>query len=217
MRIEAIKSGRFVLAVVAACALVTAASAPTRAETGSVYVTLEADAPGAVLVRPAPSDRRMDAQGGFNGNLGLTSESKPVCVSPCAVSVPAGSTFAVGGLGFRQSRPFMLTGENPSVKVSAHVGTENALIGGIVLGAGGGLVGVVGLGLLPIGFIEHSNGLKVAGGVMFVGGAVALVSGIMMAAGSETTVTLLPSGARPRASALHHRARVQLTPAGLVF
>jgi hypothetical protein len=159
----------------------------------------------------------VDTQGGFNGNLGLTYESKQVCVSPCAVSVPAGSTFAVGGLGLRQSRPFMLTGDNPSVKVSAHVGTENAFIGGIVLGAGGGLVGVVGLGLVPIGFIENSNGLKVAGAVMLVGGAVALVSGIMMAAGSETTVTLLPSAARPRASAPRHHARLQLTTAGLVF
>jgi hypothetical protein len=188
-----------------------------RAEGGSVYVTLDTNEPSAALFRQIPSERRVDAQGGFHGNLGLTFESKQVCVAPCGVSVPAGSTLAVGGLGFRQSRPFVLTGENPSVKVNAQVGTENAFIGGIFLGAGGGLVGLVGLGLLPAGFVLDNNGLKIAGGVMLVGGAVALVSGIMMAAGSETKITLLPSGGSPRASAPRRRSLVRLSPAGLVF
>jgi hypothetical protein len=170
-----------------------------------------------VLLRQTPSQERVDTAGGFQGNVGLTMESKQVCTAPCSADVPAGSAYAVGGLGLRQSRPFLLTGENRTVKVDAQVGTENAFIGGIFLGVGGGLVGLVGLPLIPVGIIVDKPAVSIVGGVMLGAGIAGVVTGIMMAAGSETKLTLTP-GATTASNSMHRRrARVQLTPYGLSF
>jgi hypothetical protein len=206
------------LGAIAAAAAALIVARPALAEGGgTVHVVVEASEPGAVLLRQTPSQQRVDTAGGFQGNVGLAMENKQVCAAPCSADVPAGASYAVGGLGFRQSRPFVLTGENPTVKVSAQVGTENAFIGGIFLGVGGGLVGLVGLPLIPVGLIVDKPALSIVGGGLVVAGIAGVVTGIIMAAGSETKLTLTPSGTTAQNSIDRRRPRVQLTPYGLVF
>lgn len=212
------RAGTQLGAIAAAAATALVVARPALADGGgSVHVVVEASEPGAVLLRQTPSQQRVDTAGGFQGNVGVTMESKQVCAAPCRADVPAGGSYAVGGVGFRQSRPFVLTGENPTVKVSAQVGTENAFIGGIFLGAGGGLVGFAGLVTLPIGIFLDKPGVTIVGGVLLVAGVAGVVTGIMMAAGSETKLTLTPSGTSAQNSMRRRRALVQLTPYGLVF
>jgi hypothetical protein len=179
----------------------------------AVWVTVAADQPGAVLVRHVAAPG-LDTAGGFQGQVGQTTRV-PVCKAPCGMYVPAGATYAVGGTGYRQSPGFELTGRYPRVKVAARMGTENGLIGGIVLAAAGGFVGLVGLALVPVGFIEDSNGLKVAGGVAFGAGLAGLITGISMAAGSETKIEVQQAAVAPARRG--SRAAIGLTPFGFVF
>jgi len=199
--------------IAVSCLVLCSAAFTHPAWARDVTVVLEADDPGAALMLQTPAPRGLD-QGGLNGNVGLIMASSPLCAAPCAARVPAGSTLAVGGRGLRQSRPFVVSGDNATVRVGAEVGTENALVGGIILGAGGGLVGLVGLAMLPIAFFVDSTSLKIASAVMIPAGIAGVVGGITMAAGSETKIRVEP-GAPGGPTTRRRTARLQVSPFGL--
>lgn len=153
-----------------------------------VHLTFTADRPGAVLVRRVPlmPGGQLDISGGFQGQIGSAVGQVAVCKAPCVADVPAGTSYAVGGLAFRQSPAFEITGAHPRVKVDAHVGTENGLIGGIVLASVGGLVGLVGLSIVPIAILEDSRTLALVSAGGLVLGVAGVATGISMVVDSET-------------------------------
>ena len=179
-----------------------------------VYVTVVADRPDAVLLQQVPAPYGLDTAGGFQGQVGQTSRVQ-VCKAPCGAYVPAARTYAVGGTGYRQSPGFELTGHYPRIKVAARVGTENALLGGIVLAGAGAFTGLVGLGLLPFAVYKHSTSLEIGAAAALGLGIAGFATGISMASGSETKVELETAAAAPQRRA--SRAAVRLTPFGFVF
>lgn len=180
-----------------------------------VPVRLETTNPSAMLQRRTGLTEAVVSVGGRTGR-GTAVSYDDLCMLPCARTLSRDSLYRISGLGVTDSSAFALPVGGGTLRVTAGNSGTNSL--GLALAITGGVMGFVGVVLLPVGLLVEvprngSYGLTIGGGVTLGAGVVMMIPGIMMAIASATTVTAEDG----RVLASGHRTGLRLTASGLVF
>ena len=185
----------------------------------SVHVVVDGDRPEVTLVRIMGMGM-VQAYTGYGTAYGAFEQSSPVCVAPCQADVDGNGMYRIAGAGVTPTGTFGLPASVPGQTVSLHVhaGSLGARVGGLWLIVGGVAFAVAG-GTLAAVAAATSNSLTNEGGLLATGlvlggiGVVALVIGIVLVAGSGTSV-VTDQGFQV---ARHAPAKPRLTLSGLTF
>jgi hypothetical protein len=149
----------------------------------------------------------------------------PACVTPCRKWLRTDEVYVIEGDGVRSTSKFQLPDDRNAVTLDVEAGSSARLGGGAALMLGGGIVGYIGIFVVEAGAVSNINGngdgdnaIRV-GGVMLVGGAVALIAGLYMVVTTTTKVTSSTGSTftREEARPAPRRKWIALTPRGLEF
>jgi hypothetical protein len=131
-----------------------------------------------------------------------------VCEGACQTNLDTASVYRVGGRGVRKSEPFRLPSDRPSLGIEADVGRTSSVVWGVIFIAGGAGSGLLGLVMLSAtswdqGYNNNDeNELAALGLVFTLGGAAAIVGGILMVSNGRTDVNLAGRPKLPTSLAL---------------
>ena len=184
----------------------------------TVHVLIDGDRPGVTLVRITDMGV-VSAYTGYGTAYGAFEQTRPVCMAPCQADLDANGMYRIAGGGITPTSAFGLPASQPgqAVRLHVHAGSIGARVGGLWLIIGGISFAIAGGTLAALAAAESSissdTGLLASGVVIGGLGVVALVIGIVLIAGSGTSVVTdegIPV-------ARHAPARPRFTLDGLTF
>jgi hypothetical protein len=184
-----------------------------------IHVVVDADHPGVSLVR-VTGYGMVQAYNGYGTAYGAFEQSHPVCIAPCQADVDSNGMYRIAGDGVTQTGTFGMppAQANSTVHLHVHAGSFGARIGGLWLIVGGvslALPGglLAGLGAADSSSFGSNSGVIVTGLVLTGIGVAALVAGIVLVAGSGTSV-VTDDGVNVASKS---PSKPHLTTSGLVF